>query len=268
VKCFVQINVAYFFLNCKDAIETEKSGGKVHRIESLVFFAEDVVNELSVVDSIGQRLVLGIENSRGGGGQRSIAVFSPFWIINTTEHALRYRQEKSKAYVSGTIVSPSENGSLPVSGARPLNGTDRIEASTSKNPRPLSTNTIFPSMPGALATTPGRCDLISEDLSKFLDGFMPLKEIAKIAFMFNFHEGAQSIGHNRLCVQLNDGTVASSYQSDWSIGFGLDSAGFSQPISYVNFCFDSIFSWNICLSSNVFLAPYLECIVEMGVHLS
>jgi hypothetical protein len=66
-------------------------------------FFPDIVSETSVVNTVGQRLSLNIENIRGGGGQRRISLFCPFWL-NTTEHTLRYRQEeKSKAFVSGTV---------------------------------------------------------------------------------------------------------------------------------------------------------------------
>ncbi len=78
--------------------------GKVHAVESTNYVADDVATETTVVDSVGQRLTLRIENIRGGGGQRKITLFCPFWIVNTTEHSLRYSQEKGKSYVSGTVV--------------------------------------------------------------------------------------------------------------------------------------------------------------------
>lgn len=48
--------------------------GKVHSVETNLYSPSDVAAETEVVDSIGQRLTLSIENIRGGGGQRRIAV--------------------------------------------------------------------------------------------------------------------------------------------------------------------------------------------------
>jgi hypothetical protein len=49
-----------------------------------MYTAADVANETTVVDGFGQRLTLNVENIRGGGGQRRISLFSPFWLVNTT----------------------------------------------------------------------------------------------------------------------------------------------------------------------------------------
>lgn len=41
----------------------------------------DVIDaEIIVVDSIGQRLTLHIDNVIGGGGQRVISLFCPYWV--------------------------------------------------------------------------------------------------------------------------------------------------------------------------------------------
>ena len=53
--------------------------GKVHSVETNMYSPHDVAAETEVVDGIGQRLTLSIENIRGGGGQRRIAVYCPFW---------------------------------------------------------------------------------------------------------------------------------------------------------------------------------------------
>ena len=65
----------------------EAVDGKVHSVETMTYSANDVATETSVVDGVGQRLTLSIENTRGGGGQRRVSLFCPFWIVNTTEHA-------------------------------------------------------------------------------------------------------------------------------------------------------------------------------------
>jgi hypothetical protein len=188
---------------------------------------------------VGQRLSLRIENVRGGGGQRRISLFCPFWVVNTTEHALRYKQEKGKSFVSGTVTSPSHDGSRPVDGSNrnyrnrhKMLSSRRLSADEYANPSkvPLNSETIFSGTPGALATAHGRCDLPASQLSKLLEKDIPLETLAKLAFMFNFHEDVLSIGHQTLCVQLYDGTGVSNYASDWSRGFSLDSVGFSQVV--------------------------------------
>jgi hypothetical protein len=242
---------------------TEKVDGKVHRIDTALFFPDDVVAETSVVDTVGQRLRLQIENTLGGGGQRRISLFCPFWIVNTTEHALRYRQDKSKTFVSGTVLSPTKDGSIPLSGGRA-----RAKYEIPRNPqsnsvrshRPLNEETIFAGTPGALATSPGRCELAPDQIAQLLDRNLPPAQLAKLAFMFNFHEGMLSVGHPKLCVQLGDGTGGSRYVSDWSRGFSLDSVGFSHPVGYVPYCLTTLMFCFVL--SPLFL--FVECFVRMG----
>ena len=191
--------------------------------------------ETTVVDSIGQRLTLNIENLRGGGGQRRVSIFCPFWIVNTTEHALRYKQENSKQFVSGTVFNASKDGSRPLSGGRsleaylnPHNGNEDEGLGSTMN-----SGTIFSGTYGALATSPGLCELDASELLPLVDKNLPLDTLSEFAFMFNFHEGILSLGNQRLCVQLGDGQGDSMYISDWSRGVSLDSVGFSQVLSYV-----------------------------------
>lgn len=186
---------------------------------------------MNIVDGLGQRLTLNIDNIRGGGGQRRISVFCRFWILNTTEHCLRYKQENSKLFVSGTVISPDKNGSLPLSGGR---SRAKYETPELGNSNPLNDETIFSGTPGALATYPGRCNLPPDQVAPLIDKHIPLEKIARLAFMFNFHDGTvMTIGHQKLCVQLGDGTGTTSYESDWSKGFSLDTVGISQPLGYV-----------------------------------
>jgi SHR-binding domain of vacuolar-sorting associated protein 13 len=205
--------------------------GKTYRVDTTSFFPQDVAVETSVVDGIGQRLTLSIENIRGGGGQRRISVFCPFWIVNTTEHALRYRQEKSKSFVSGTVLSPSKDGSIPLSGGHARAKYDSSDVTDSMKNHPCRSEcTIFSGAPGALATSAGRSLLISDQIAVLLDGKLPIERLSRMAFMFNFHEGVLTLGHQRLCAQLGDGTTESRYTSNWSRGFSLDSVGFSQDV--------------------------------------
>ena len=206
-------------------------GGQTYRVDTAVFLPGDCADETVVVDRVGQRLTLQIENMRGGGGQRRISVSSPFWIVNSTEHSLRYKQDKSHQFVSGTVLSRDRDGSMPVDGGN----AGWIDNTRTQNGdvQPLNRGTIFAGTPGALATSMGRCSLSPSEVSSIVDRNMSLEHMAKLAFMFNFHEGALTMGGQKLCIQLFDGTEQSKYQSDWSRGFSLGSVGFSQVVEYV-----------------------------------
>jgi len=204
-----------------------------------MYSPHDVADETAVVDSIGQRLTLNIENVRGGGGQRRIAVYCPFWIVNTTQHSLRYRQENSKSFVCGTVLDSERDGSKPVDGStRNYVNRHQLARAMRLNPskylrshRPMNEGTIFGGTVGALATSPGRCDLAPNDLTSLIDKDLPMEKLSSLAFMFNFHEDVLSIGNRRLSVQLADSTEHVPYFSDWSRGFSLDSVGFSQIVA-------------------------------------
>jgi hypothetical protein len=197
--------------------------GKTYRVDTSTFFPHDVAEETTVVDSLGQKLSLNIENIRGGGGQRRVSIFCPFWVVNTTEHAFRYRQESSRVFVSGTVVSPDKNGSL-------LSSEGLKDASQSFYlPGRETGRHIFSGTPGALASKRGQ--LPAEEVARLLDSSLRLDTLAEIAFMFNFHEGMSiAMSNQRMCLQLGDGTNAYPYESDWSRGFSLDSVGINQVV--------------------------------------
>ena len=229
--------------------ETDRVGGKVHAIEGVTYAAADIAEETTVVDSVGQRLTLRIENVRGGAGQRRISLYCPFWIVNTTEHALRYKEVKEKRYVCGTVISPEKDGSMPVDGSD-RQYRSRYEMQSKRrfvfsSPRSITTNapivddapmnskTIFAGTHGALATSPGKCTLSPENISTLIDQDLPLQKLAEVAFMFNFHE--DGVGGDKLMIQLYDGLRSCEnkypdYTSGWSAGFGLETVGFSQVI--------------------------------------
>lgn len=213
-------------LCCKD--EGNTVGGQTYRVDTAVFLPSDCASETVVVDRVGQRLSLQLENILGGGGQRRISVFAPFWIVNSTEHALRYKQEGLNTFVSGTVLSREKDGSVPIDGGKA--GWIDVNRNQNEVVQPLNQGTIFAGTAGALATSVGRCSLSPEDVAAVVDKNMPLERLAKLAFMFNFHEGSLTMGGQKLCIQLYDGTGQSKYQSDWSRGFSLGSVGFSQVV--------------------------------------
>ena len=153
----------------------------------LVFSIDDITTETTVVDHLGQTLNLSIENNLGGGGQRHITIYCPYWIVNTTEHALRYRQEKSSLYVSGTVINEAQDGSRFVD-LRDINLNQSANLET-----------IFPGKPGAL----GRDDLSVGEFAHLMEKEIPLNQLASMAFMFNFRDVLTIGGFERkLSIQL------------------------------------------------------------------
>lgn len=204
--------------------ENDNIDGKTYKVDTFHFFADDVAQHTSIVDGIGQRLTLGLENIRGGGGQRRVTVFCRYWILNVTEHCLKYKQEGSTSYVSGTVLSAEKDGSLPLNGARSQSEYESQMGHSNAHRK------IFGGTAGALATIPGRCELPAEYVASLLDSEVNAHEIAKLSFMFNFHEDTVHLGNSKLSVQLYDRTGRTPYVSDWSRGFGLESVGVAQPI--------------------------------------
>ena len=203
--------------------------GKVYGIEHEAFTPSDIVSQTEVVDSVGQRLTLKIENIRGGGGQRRISVYCPFWIINTTEYALTYKQEKGSSFVSGTVVSPDKDGSRPVDDSDRNYNVGRRGDIRSEVPVSLQGPAT---LTGGFAGTPGALSgpLSPEKIISLLDRDLPLDELTKDAFMFNFQDDMLSLGKRELCVQLAHGSGPSRYSSAWSRGFSLDSVGVNQVV--------------------------------------
>ena len=205
----------------------------------VVFGSEEVASELTVVDSQGQKLTLLLDNESGRGGQRRVSVYCPFWIVNTTEHSLRYKQEKTTSFPSGTVIEKNRDGSKPVDGSNRIYGSMRqlgtaepasVAFDGAGSWDSLHLQTVFPGRPGALSmierSEEGTRDpallaaMISEDL--------PLGTMCKLAFMFNFQEESLSLGGPpRLCLQLSEGK---KYVSNFSSGFVLESIGVTQIV--------------------------------------
>ena len=219
-----------------DEVENERSTNQNMADTKLrdTFCAEDIATETTVVDSVGQRLTLLLDNVFGNGGQRHVTIYSPFWIVNTTEHSLRYKQEKALSYVSGTVWRDGKDGSKPVDGSNRNENDDEFGVSSTRNGAGLNMlklNTVFSGTHGALkkleeidneASKPAiLAALISEDL--------PLSITSKLAFMFNFQVSSLA-GSPRMCIQLDDKTKTSVYTSAWSSGFGLESVGVTQIV--------------------------------------
>ena len=66
--------------------------------------SEDI-SSIVLTDTVGQRITLCVENICGGGGQRQIAVFCPYWIVNTCQYSMRIMEEGPSLYPAGTVTS-------------------------------------------------------------------------------------------------------------------------------------------------------------------
>lgn len=64
----------------------------------------DVNTHATVVDDVGQKLHICVSSRIGGGGQRHVIVYVPFWMINLTQYSIRYAQEGAREQLpAGTL---------------------------------------------------------------------------------------------------------------------------------------------------------------------
>ena len=66
---------------------------------------ESEISDVVLCDTCGQRLRLNVENIEGGGGQRHLIVYCPFWIVNTSQYSFRIREEGSTNLPAGTVTA-------------------------------------------------------------------------------------------------------------------------------------------------------------------
>ena len=50
-------------------------------------------------------LYKGVENIEGQGGERHVTIFCPYWVINTSQYALRIRDDRENILPAGTVSS-------------------------------------------------------------------------------------------------------------------------------------------------------------------
>ena len=210
----------------------EKDTNMFH-VDANIFRSQDIDEETCVVDSVGQRLKVGINNMQGGGGQRQISIFCPFWIVNTTEHSFLYRQENTKSFVCGSVHSEHLDGSRPLSDGRARAMYSDAEPRNEDGDVNFDEGSLsgFAGTAGALASSStGICRTSAEEVCNLIDENLDLSKQAELAFMFNFTDTGLSLGQERFCMRLYDGRGNKRYRSDWSRGFSLDSVGFSHVV--------------------------------------
>ena len=66
---------------------------------------EGGLSSIMLSDSVGQRLRLMVENNVGGGGQRNIVIFCPYWLLNTSQYTIRLREDGGQVFPAGTVTS-------------------------------------------------------------------------------------------------------------------------------------------------------------------
>ena len=66
---------------------------------------ESISDSIMLTDSVGQRLRLELENKQGGGGNRSITIYCPYWVVNSSQYSLRLREEGAKYLPAGTVTA-------------------------------------------------------------------------------------------------------------------------------------------------------------------
>jgi hypothetical protein len=79
----------------------------IEGLRGLIEESEDSKTQSSILltDTVGQRLRLHIQNDLGGGGQRNIVIFCPYWVINTSQYTLRLKEEGSQSLPAGTVTA-------------------------------------------------------------------------------------------------------------------------------------------------------------------
>lgn len=192
--------------------------GTINNIQKTVegFLVETESGEdasVLLADSMGQRLRLNIENVEGGGGERHIVVYCPYWIVNTSQYCLRIREEGApKDQLPAGSVTPTKDGTRPVA-----------YGSVKQWPEQMGRDTIFPGkVPPLHASHRENGQIPNDDPLRNMLLDLPFEEIVKFAYMYNYPDG-HVLGKRRVCVQIDD--------SEWSQGFSLDSVGAPIPLS-------------------------------------
>eukprot|EP01038_Epipyxis_sp_PR26KG_P006870 gene6870-9407_t len=201
-----------------------------------------------LTDSVGQKLRLNIENTEGGGGQRHVAIYCPYWIVNTTQYSYRIREDISRLLPAGS-VTPQLDGSRPLPGfvneveeevnaitrdaQTDIHGTEPQPSKFRASPNKKFSKLAHPSLERVVF--PGQCGQLHGNFNKEIAGDSPLNallqelsfsEIASLSYMFNYLEDESLLSKRKVSIQLDD--------SDWSRPFSLDSVGVNQILSINN----------------------------------
>jgi len=209
-------------------------------VEEFLEDSQDEDSSVELTDTVGQRLRLGIENIEGGGGQRHVTVYCPYWIVNLSQYSVRIREEGApRDQLPAGTVTPNKDGTASVA-----YGVQDVEASTLAT-ESESLGSASPGTPvdrpvprgnGGGTIFPGKTPLfhssrqaekvgIQGSMGKQISKTSALKsmlydlhfdEIVDMAYMYNYPDN-RITGKRRVLIQMDD--------SDWSEPISLDSVG-------------------------------------------
>lgn len=91
----------------KDTEDKGIAGAVIEGFKGLLEDNDDALEDTSIIltDSVGQRIRIHIENLIGGGGHRSVVVYCPYWVLNTSQYTLRLKEEGSQHLPAGTVTA-------------------------------------------------------------------------------------------------------------------------------------------------------------------
>jgi hypothetical protein len=197
-------------------------------IEGLRGLIEENETQSSILltDTVGQRLRLHIQNDMGGGGQRNIVIFCPYWVINTSQYTLRLKEEGTQSLPAGTLTA-QRDGRVPLKGFHQPQQPVTFSLSGSKHHHDDFLEVeekVYPGSPGPLHSSKVREIEIDSPLQSLLSD-LNFDQIMLMSSMFNFFDGTDSklIGSQKVIAQLDD--------SNWSSSFTLESVGVNQVLS-------------------------------------
>ncbi len=230
----------------------------------------DAVTNIVLTDTVGQKLQLSIENSIGGRGHRHVSIYCPFWLINTSNHVLRFKQDGVRGFPAGTVSKLGDGSRLIFSDDETYLSVKNDAATQAKHPPyridsfssgfyegvdsppqqhyKTTSNHVFTGMPGPLRPmVPVSIRENNDPISPVFSGHgitastpvallkeeLSLEELKQFACMFSFMDG----GDHDYRSMPNWGEKKLRVQVEDSMmskAFSVDSIGMSQVLSVKN----------------------------------
>lgn len=206
------------------------------------FLDEGTTEDVSTVlltDTVGQRLILNIDNTEGKAGQRHITIYCPYWIVNACQYTIRIREEGSRSLPAGSVTAQLD-GSKTVTLSPLLNekqddsrhsgekfdkryGRVGEDIDSSVYSSKLSSGATFPGTKGIIHSSNSK-EFAYDNILHDKMANMSFEDIVELSYMFNFSDNARGlIGKKRVSIQMDE--------SSWSRPFSLDTIGVNQVVS-------------------------------------
>jgi hypothetical protein len=247
-----------------------------------VFFEGEIDENsfITMIDSASQKVRLQLKNTLGDGGQRSLTLYAPYWIVNTSQYTVRIRSEGSDNLPAGTVTDQVDgsrqiqhelfntnskadtdddviheqimrknwardvsNDSLP-----PISAMKRTSSTGAKENSRVEDSTVYPGNPGPVHRT--RPTLQSdESLLHYVGKSLPFDDARNLAYIFNHKENyLGSSSRKSIEIQLEN--------SKWSAPISIDSIAINQYVSVHHF--DEL--------ADSSTSTYNTGLLEYGVH--